>query len=453
MYSSVFQNIIFPTMEFSKGTTIGSYLRELDRSQWLKPEEIRALQQKKLRGLIRHSYDNIPYYRNVFRARQLTPDDIRTQEDLQKLPFLTKQVIRENFQDLIDPSLTGKTAFVNHTSGSTGEPLKYYISLDGISISWASGYRGWGWGGYRLGDKRATLALGSSQQMNLSMGKKVRFMLERNLALTIMNMTEERMQSYAGQIRSFRPEFLRGYPSAFYVFAQYLRRQGIEDIRPKAVFTTAETLYPHQRKQIEETFGCSILDTYGCRDGGANAMQCGEHDGYHVGAEQCILEVMKGGQPAGTGEWGEIVTTDLHNYVMPFIRYRTGDVAETTDDTCACGRGLPLLKKIQGRLIGLVRDSHGNILSGLPLTDIFEFMEQSRHNTVRQYQVIQDKNSDITVKVVRGDHYTEADDLRIVEDFKKHLGEGIRIRIEYVNDIPLTKNGKRLYVLSDIREI
>jgi len=453
MYSSVFQKLIFPTMEYSKGTTILPYLRELNRTQWLKPDEIRAIQEKKLHALVRHAYDRIPYYRNLFRANTLTPDDIRTEADLRKLPFLTKQVIRENFKDMVDPALTGKNAFVNHTSGSTGEPLKYYISMDGISISWATGYRGWGWGGYALGDKRVTLALGSSQQMNLSFMKKVRFLLERNMALTIMNMTEERMRSYAGQIRSFRPEFIRGYPSSLYVFALFLQKEGREDIRPRTIFTVAETLYPHQRKVIEETFGCNILDTYGCRDGGANAMQCGEHDGYHVGAEQCILEVMKGGQPAGTGEWGEIVTTDLHNYVMPFIRYRTGDVAETTEELCPCGRGLPLFKKIQGRLIGLVRDSQGNILSGLPLTDIFEFMEQTRHNTVTQYQVIQDKNSDITVKVVRGENYTDADDARIVEDFKKHLGEGISIRIEYVNDIPLTKNGKRLYVLSDIREI
>ena len=440
-------------MEYFKGTTIRSYLQELDRSQWLKPDEIRALQDKKLRALVRHAYDHIPYYRKVFQNTKLTPEDIRTQEDLKKLPFLTKQIIRDNFQDLVDPSLIGKKSFINHTSGSTGEPLKYYISMDGISISWASGYRGWGWGGYRLGDKRVTLALGSSQQMKLSYGKKMRFFLERNLALTTVNMTEDRMRSYSDQIRTFQPAFIRGYPSALYVFALFLRKEDITGIEPRAIFTTAETLYPYQRKFIEETFGCSILDTYGCRDGGANAMQCGEHDGYHIGAEQCILEVMRGEKETGSGEWGEIVTTDLHNYVMPFIRYRTGDVAETTDSICSCGRGLPLLKKIQGRLIGLVRDSQGNILSGLPLTDIFEYMEQHQHNTIKQYHVIQDKNSDITVKLVKGEYYSDADDMRIIDDFKIHLGNRIRIRIEYVNDIPLTKSGKRLYVISDISEL
>ena len=168
-----FKSVIFPVMEHILTRNIQKYYHELIKSQWLPPEKITELQNKKLRSLIRHAYEKIPYYHREFKKRNIFPDDIRTINDLKKLPYLTKDIIRENFSDLFDRNLIGKNTRLNQTSGSTGEPMRYYLTLDGLSISWAAGYRGWNWGGYELGDKR--VMFGSSVLYALSLQKKLRY--------------------------------------------------------------------------------------------------------------------------------------------------------------------------------------------------------------------------------------------------------------------------------------
>jgi len=448
MYNPLFRSVIFPVMELYANTHIRNYYHALKKSQWFPAEEIAELQNKKLRSLITHAYEKIPYYHREFRKRNLLPGDIRTVNDLEKVPCLTKDIIRENFSELYDKTLIGKMTRLNQTSGSTGEPLRYYLTLDGLSISWAAGYRAWNWGGYELGDKR--VMFGSSVLKNLSPRKKLRYFLERNMPVSSFNLTEDALSDYVSRIKRFNPKFLRGYPSTLYILASYLQRNSIDDISPKSVFTTAETLFPYQRKMIETAFGCPVLDGYGCRDGGANAMQCEVHGGYHICAEQCFLETTDFEGKINTGDRGEIVTTDFHNYAMPFIRYRTGDIGTLTDEECSCGRKLPLLKSVEGRVISLIYHSNGNLLSGLPLTDVFEHIEEQKNKTISQYQIIQETKQRILIKIVKGEHYGQENSLRIVSEIKKHVGHEMDVRIEFTDDIPLTKAGKRLFVISKI---
>jgi phenylacetate-CoA ligase len=406
------------------------------------------LQNKKLRTLIRHAYERIPYYHQEFKKRNLLPDDIRTVEDLEKLPYLTKDIIRENFSELFDKSLIGKRTRLNQTSGSSGEPLRYYLTLDGLSISWAAGYRAWNWGGYELGDKR--VMFGSSVLYNLPIQKKIRYFLERNMPFSSFNLTEDMLAQYVSKIRRFNPKFIRGYPSTLYILSSYLQRHNIDDITPESVFTTAETLFPFQRRLIETVMGCPVSDGYGCRDGGANAMECGSHEGYHICSEQCYLETIDSGGRITTGNKGEIVTTDFHNYAMPFIRYKTGDIGTLTDEECSCGRGLPLMKSIEGRIINLIYHSNGNLLSGLPLTDVFEHIEERKNKTISQYQIIQETRQRIVLQIVKGENYTQENSHQIISEIKKHVGQEMDIQIEFTDNIPLTKGGKRLFVICKI---
>lgn len=456
MYNTLFRSVIFPVMEQYSHTHIQKYYSELEKSQWLPAEKITELQNKKLRHLVEHAYANVPYYRRIFKQKNLLPQDIKSVDDLSKLPFLTKDIIRQNFQDLTARNLT-KNAILNHTSGSTGQPLRYYITKDGISISWATGYRGWGWGGYEFGDKRATLGFwrdydsaATSTSRNIPLLKRLRFTLERNLPLSTFNMTEGVLESYVSKIRNYNPKILRGYPSALSILAHYIEENKVKNIQPKAVFTTAETLFPHQKRKIEEIFQCPTFNHYGCRDGAANAMECEEHSGLHIGSEQCYIEVINNNKKADHSGLGEIISTDFHNYAMPFIRYRTGDCGILSDEECPCGRGLPLLQSIEGRLINVVVHSDGSYLTGLPLTDVFEHLEQIKNDTIRHYQVIQETKECLVIKIVKGKNYCQENDQKIISEMKKHLGETVVVSIEYVDDIPVTQGGKRNYVISHI---
>ncbi|RLI74710.1 hypothetical protein DRP04_14375 [Archaeoglobales archaeon] len=260
-------------------------------------------------------------------------------------------------------------------------------------------------------------------------------------------MTDEKIERYVQELKRFKPKFIRGYPSALFIFAKYLDENNIHDIQPKAVFTTSETLLSYQRRFIQDVFGCDVYDGYGCRDGNANAMECVEHTGYHVASEQVIMEFVRNGEGVSE-DMGEIVVTDLHNYAMPFIRYAVGDVGTPTDETCSCGRGLPLLKSIEGRVLDIITLEDGTMLSGEAL--IMCISNLSVAKSVKQYQIIQESESKLVVKIVKGEAYTPRDSRNILSALRNHVGDKMDIRIEFVDNIPTTRAGKRQYVISKV---
>jgi len=445
MYSAIAKHILYPIGERLLGTNLLKYSRELEKTQWWPPEQLRELQNEKLRALIKHAYENVPYYHRVFKERGLTDKDIRAIEDLPKLPILTKDDIRQNFRELMANDFKGRKPFLNATSGSTGEPLKYYITMDTASITWAGMFRGWGWAGYKLGDRRATLG-GSSLVPDKppTFVERARRMGERNLPLSAAGMNENKMALYARKLEKYKPKFIYGYPSAIYTFADYLMREGINNIRPQAIFTTAEMLLPHHRRIIEERFRCPVFDQYGCYDGGAQALECHAHQGLHISAEKAVTEFVDGNRtPVAPGNMGEILATDLHNYAMPFIRYAVGDMGTLSSKPCPCGRGLPVMKSIEGRTTDQLVFSNGVVLSGPALTLVF------KDCAIKQYQVIQEAKDGLLIKVVKGEGYTDRDTNHFLGIIKSHAGEGISIETEFVDEILPAKAGKYKFIISN----
>ena len=447
MYSTLARYVLYPVGEAFLRTSVVRYLKILEESQWWPWEQLREWQDEKLRSLVKHAYLNVPYYRRIFDERGISDRDIQTVDDLWKLPPLTKEDIRQNFSDLLATNFKSYKPFLNATSGSTGEPLKYYTTLDVASISWAGEFRSWGWAGYKLGDKRVTLG-GSSlvPDKRPSLVSRLRWLGERNLPLSVAHMDEDRMASYAKKISSYRPKFLRGYPSAICRFADYLKKTDVT-IRPVAIFTTAEMLLPHHRETIEGQFACEVFDQYGCYDGGPQAMECPTYRGYHVTAEKAVVEfVGDNGKQVPAGSAGEILSTDLHNYAMPFIRYAVGDGATVADRPCSCGRGLPLVESLQGRVTDVIALSNGVTLSGPALTLVF------KDCNIKQYQVVQEAKDTLVIRVVKGEGYTEQDTSHFLRVIGAHAGEDVRINVEFVDDIVTTKAGKHRFVISRVPE-
>lgn len=443
MYTSLFKSIILPAVDLYLHTSVGRLWKFFDTTQWWSLDQLQAWQDERLACLIAHAYNNVPYYQRVMHERGLRPADIVCVNDLIKLPILAKSIVRQEREALISQNIDPQRIKLNSTGGTTGEPLQYYGDWEAWSADLACLYRGWGFAGYRPGDRMATLA-GSSlvPDQRTSLTQRIRLRLERNLPLSVIALSADRSREYAGQLAAFRPQYLRGYPTALYVFARHVRSMNLKLPGFKAAFTTAEVLQPQHRTVIEEVLNCPVFDGYGCRDGGANAMECDHHRGMHLSPERAIVEFLDDAGNRTSG--GRMILTDLFNYSMPFIRYEVDDVGELGQTLCSCGRGLPLLARLEGRTTDILTFGNGTTLSGPAATLIF------RKTSFLQYHLCQKNRYTLIVRYVPGD--PERNNVDVGETHRllqHHLGPEISVQFEQVDDIPPTNAGKRRFIVSE----
>jgi len=456
MYSILARHILYPIAEKFTGTKLMKYLNEFEDTQWWSPQQLRELQNEKLRALIIHAYENVPYYRRIFDERGLSDRDIQTVEDLKKLPILTKDDIRQNAKDMLAKDFQQWKPIYGTTGGSTGTPLECYTTMDGASVRWAVAFRGWGWAGYKIGDKRAHIggtSIGATTQLDLK--KRVRFLIERVMPISTYILDEERIALYIRKLTNYKPKFIYGYASAIYMLAEYLTKYKIINITPIAIFTTAETLLPYYRMSIEKAFHCKVFDCYGCGDGGAQAYECPTHNGYHLAIERAIIEFIDtNNNIIKPGQTGDIISTDLHNYAMPFIRYNTGDMGALAETHCSCGRGLTLMKSIEGRILDFILLPNGNKIRGLRLIDLFYehigggYIKEL--STIKQFQLIQNKQDELIVRIVQGAAPTDDEIDYLKSELVKALMYPMDIKFEFVDMIEQTKNAKRKFIISNL---
>jgi phenylacetate-CoA ligase len=421
--------------------------RGLMESQWWPADELKASQEEKLRALIAHAYQHVPYYRRIFDQRGLRPEDIQQLSDLRKLPFLTKEALRDNFDEMVARNVDAGKLTLQHTSGSTGRPVKVYWDRDCMEMERAVVWRHKHWGGWRPESSRVSASGLRVVPLERQNGPPWRYSWsEKRLFLSGYHLTPENLQGYVDELKRRRLEFLEGYPTNLHILASFLEQKG-DYIPFKAVFTSSETLYEHQRELIEERFQCKVFDFYGLTERAASAQECAEHDGYHVNVENTVLEIVnaKGGE-AGPGESGEIVGTCLSNYAMPIIRYCTGDLAVAgTGRRCPCGRGLPLLQRIGGRFNDIITTPDGRWLSSLILIAPFKYIP-----AIREYRIVQEALDRVTVQIVKQGGYSAQDTQKLVGKLQSIIGAGVTISVEFVDDIPRTTGGKRLFVVSKV---
>lgn len=443
--SKLLKYIAFPLNDIVKGTNSVSYCHTLEETQWLFPSQIKELQEKKLRALVVHAYKNVPYYRKIFDEIGLKPDDIKSIDDLSKLPFLTKEAIRKNSND-ITSQIHDRDETKYFSGGTTGEPLISFKDKKAISCGTGAAYRSWSWGNYSMGDRYAMLwrSPETSAAFN-NYQKRVVNLVRRNLYLHAFDLSDEILYKHVVKLRKFKPKVIRISPSGGYALAEFMKREGIDDIRPTSILSTAEKLYDFQREAIESQFGCKIFESYGSNEIRSIAFECEEHNGYHISAENVIVEFIRDGKNVASGELGEIVITDLTNYAMPFIRYKIGDVGRSSNETCPCGRGLPLMKSVDGRISDFIVTPNNKILSNSDFVDLFRNIE-----FIKQFQVIQETQSKLTVKIVCESKPTDDQ----LDNLLKHLQDttdNMKITIECVSTIPPARSGKLQLTISNIK--
>ena len=445
MYTALVSRLLFPLHERIKGHDTVRLRREMEESQWWPSDRLAGLQLERLRALLADAAAHVPYYREVLREARVDAGSLSSLADLQRVPFITKPLIRANLDRLKSERARHLARF--NTGGSSGEPLIFFIGKERVSHDVAAKWRATRWWGVDIGDPEivvwgSPIEVGAQDRM-----RALRDRVLRTRLLPAFEMSEPKLDRFVQEIRAVRPKMLFGYPSSLSLIARHAERRGIamNDLGVRVAFCTSERLYDHQRSDISRVFGCRVANGYGGRDAGFIAHECPQ-GGMHITAEDIIVETVRpDGTPAAKGEAGEVVVTHLATGEFPFIRYRTGDVGVLDDAVCPCGRGLPLLKEIQGRTTDFVVARDGTVMHGLAL--IYVLRDQPG---IRAFKIVQE-SLDLTRVLVEPAEDFRAEQLATIEHgLQARLGAGVRVEVELVPQIAPEKSGKFRYVVSHV---
>lgn len=451
LYGFVFQKLLYPGWESGvrRRPTL-SYLEQLERSEWRSLDELKAFQGAELRKLIDRAYNHSPHYRRAFSERGLVPSDIRTIDDLPKLPLLARQEARDCFEDRMS-SAEPLPRIRKMTSGTSGQPLSFAYDVGSEYWRQATKLRGYGWAGYRPGDRSLHFwgSIPAVQRPPLQKMVKAALdhLIRREHYIDCSDHSEEALSSVIRQLRELRPKVIICYAQAGAALARHVVETKSRDWDSVTVISAAERLFPSDRDVMTEAFGSSIFETYGSREVMLIAAECDAHQGLHVSMENLVVEIIvrEGNteRPALPGELGEVVVTDLHNYGAPFIRYVNGDLARgSPPGRCPCGRELSRLQGIDGRQTDTLRDGQGRPVGGMFFIVVFSVLADK----VRGFQVVQRKDRSIDLNLVPGALFDDSL-LQIVRRNCEKAIPGIDVRMHVVPEIPAGPGGKSRVVV------
>ncbi|BCO31998.1 capsular polysaccharide biosynthesis protein [Thiohalobacter sp. COW1] len=378
-------------IDYARKTRTVSELKKLRETEYASSAELRQLQFDRLKALLRHCRDNVRFYRERFHACGFNPDTMESFSDLQVIPVLTKDDIRANFDAMKASDFSSFRPRIKETGGSTGQPLKLYHDEWSHSMMWANIYRGFGHAGYMPGDRYLTIASGSLLPKKLKRGFKLYFALQNSIVYPSYHLDERMATELRELIVARRPLFIYGYSSTLVQFARSLAAQNLTVDGLKAVFTTADMLYPHQRQLIESSLRAPVFDNYGCPEAGVMTWECTEHDGYHYNMESCFLETVDDNDKGA----GRLISTNLANWAFPIVRYDTGDIGKIEDTgQCRCGRSHDKVRSLLGRQRDIITLPSGRMLHGAFFNHLKYFYDDER---ILRFQIIQPQSDTVEV--------------------------------------------------------
>jgi phenylacetate-CoA ligase len=447
-YAHVYRRVLWPAWErFARGRTTTHHLAFLEAMQWRAPEVIEAYQLHALRALLAYAGQNVPYWRETFRRMAFDPRDVRRRDDIAELPMMTRELVRERYRDLVDPTHAHRN-MKKGTSGSTGQPLTFEYSPESESWRQAVRIRGYSWSGYRPGLPTFYYWALVHEAPNGARGLKIRLdrRLKREVFVDSMHQDERTRRSALDLLRATRPAVVICYTQSCAQFAHYILDRGLRDWDDIPVLCGAEAVLPADRAVLARAFGPHVFETYGTRETMLLAAECEAHEGMHLSEENVMVEIAQGGRPVPRGETGDVLVTDLHNYGMPFIRYQNGDIARMAEATvCRCGRGLRKLDRVEGRRADTLRDHDGNPIPGIVFHVLFS---DARQEIVRQFQAVQRPGGDIVLRVVRGQDWSQQRFDAVIRRLEGYLC-GLPLQIEFHDAIAPAANGKMRTIIQE----
>lgn len=449
IYQRLVRDVFLPLSLWRAGETVQlRYQRELERSQFFSGSGIRELQLQRLQLLLDHAYARCPFYRERFDAAGLKPEDVRSLEDLRALPPLEKINIQEQGGRMVAESWPQNDLLPNQTGGSTGTPVRFFLSRDRKCSRAAATLRHNRWAGWEPGDRTAVIWGAPLDRPDDNPRARLRATLLREpLWLDAAKLTEQRMAEFHAALGRWRPKVIQAYARSAVLFARYLRECGLTAYQPHSIITSAEMLEIDDRNLLEEVFGCPVFDRYGCREVSVIASECPAHTGLHICAEGLYLEIETPDGSAAPGQVGAILVTDLLNYAMPLIRYRIGDLGAFATGDCPCGRGLPRLAALHGRSTDFLVGADGRLVSGIFLATYVV----AHRPSLGQVQIRQDRAGSVLYRVRPSRSFDAVADLDYLRTAtRQHLGERAEAETELVDDLPTEPSGKFLFSRSTV---
>ena len=431
---------------------------ELERTQWLDPETLEQSQLAQARTLLAHCAENVPYYRELFRSAGVTPGDVKTLADFRRIPLLQRRVYQEQFAQLVAQKLPAGTKQTTklRTSGTSGMPIEVW-QTNLVNLWWfAFHLRDFQWCDF---DARGTLAairtIGSSvanrhllmEGVQLPYWGEPLSQVAQNGVSYAMDIDQEPRRQLEW-LRRVQPNYLISYPPNLEYLASLLQEAGERLPGLRAIQTIAETLLDETRQRIEAGFGVPVKNTYSCVEAGYLASPCPAGHGLHVHAENVLFELLdEADQPCRPGETGRVVLTTLHNFLVPFIRYEILDGATLGPERCPCGRGLPLLTQVLGK-----RRHQFRLPGGRRKDSGFLVRQLRKLGGYRQHQIVQRALDHVLVRLVPSRDWTARHAARVVQWVQEYFEAPVRVEVETVERLPMTRGGKIQDVQIDFQD-
>jgi phenylacetate-CoA ligase len=412
-------------------------ISDLRRNQYSKREELLKIQEKNLRIILDHAFHNVQLYNSKFRLKGIKPNEIKKIKDLTKIPLTTKQEIKngmqKNLRYVLDRNSNLNQCRISYTSGTTGIPLRIYKSKKDLYHNWARQAFVFFECGVKLRDKIIRILVPKI---------KKEYWLQKCGLLRIEDISiKQPIHNIINKLSKSKFDVLQSYPTIYLLLAEYIKNY---DINPRIIFSAAETLNEISRKKIKSVFNTELFELYGAYEFGRIAFECEQHCGMHAISDHYIIEVLRDGENVSPGEKGEIVITGLHNYMMPFIRYRIGDIGMLSDEVCSCGRNYSLIKGIESRIDDFLELPSGRIISPRNI-NIDEYIEG-----VIEFQIIQKRRDKFLVKLVKGNGFSNDVIPKIEEMIKTGcLDEEVNVEIKVVDRIERGETGKLKNIISN----
>jgi len=417
-------------------------------------EWIERLQRYRLRAIIRHAHDTVPFYRQAMDQRGLRPSDFRTVEDLSKLPLIDGMTVQGNLEGFLSTRHSDDSRLALYSSGSSSG-IRRVIFWDKTSLLSKRAHPG--------RDRVVLESLVGQRRylhVHIAPAGSARFELLPFFQASSFNppglvqhrvlSPEEPFETITERINTIRPQVVSSYGSFAEQFFRFLADRQMTIALPRVWIYGAEMLSPSGRELIENTFGCPTYSTYQATETGRLGFQCEERRGFHLNIDLCAVRLAdEDGRTVRPGELGEVVISNLHNRAMVLLNYRLDDWGVMAQEPCSCGRTLPLLERLEGRSSEMLRLADGRVMSSLTLDALCD----DELKPTLQIQIAQPAPGQIRWRIVPSSR-ADLDTLRgsLLERCRVVLGEDTQVEVEFVEGIPSTPQGKLIRVVSHVQE-
>jgi len=423
--------IDFKVADFLYPLALARTKAAFDRNQTLSADALAELQWRRFTTIATHAYHHVPYYRKLFDDNGLHPSRL-SRRDVARLPCLTKATLARSFTELSATDARRHACRVLQTSGTTGGQVRFLVDKSSNVLEFVYYWRFWGWHGYRLHDRFAEMSAESFLPIDQHRSRLFKFSRVTNrLLVNSLLLSRSNARAYVALFKELRPRFLKGLASNLYVFALLCRDLGESRIRFRAIFSQGENLSRRQRSLIEEVFSSPVYDSYGHLERTVAISQCPEGQ-YHVHPDYGFTELLEPRREttvpldlSPSQSVFEIVSSSLHNFAMPLLRYRTGDLAivDAEQKTCPCGRAFPLVRAIVGRETDIVITPDKRAVTAL-------YAALDRVVGLEEAQIVQESLDTLLVRVVRGQTATADLEDDIVRTIHSFTGSSMRVVVQ-----------------------